>query len=224
MKGFTIVQLVTAAQKALESVKEKLSELVQKHLRKMDQLVQEHQMISTSIRENDGDAFQYRQQEQALYDTYYPVIRACFGIVSAMGKDFKRLYFGSVTPSQFMKNSRKLKKWINGVIAVMAQPENNHLDHYQTELMALQEAVNELLGTRQLTRAERKNMIDAKRKIEATLKKQYHMLKLYVEGWSIEENLNHRYYFEDLRLTAAPKKVEVEVKPDLVPQLEPAPE
>lgn len=219
MKGLTILQLVLAVQNALGTIQETLPEFITEHLEGMDQLVKQYQRISKLIRENDGNSYQYRKQEANIEGQYYPVIRACFSTVSAMGKKTKYLYFKNETPSRLIKDSRKLKGWINDAIAVMEQPENNHLDFYRAQLLALQIELNQFLSARKYTRVDRKNIVETRRTIEDELKMQYQMLKYYVKGWSLPKKHDYRYYFDDLKLTSSAKGKE-NIEGDPVPELE----
>lgn len=224
MKLRKIEELVTFAQKALEAAPDPLPDFIVEHMEKMDQELKKYQLMIIQRWENDGDSFEYRKEVARITEQYYPVIRACFGTASGMGMDMRKLYFKRYIPSKLIKNFREMKRWVDGVCSLMNQPEHNHLSMFTPQLIALQEAVTQLIDSRTHTQTTRKNITGSKKESDEALRDCYQTLKLYLEGHLRGKEDDHRKYFDDLRLTAAAKPKEVtEIETDgadIVPQLE----
>lgn len=218
------VKLAQFTQKSLETIRGELSETILKELIKLEEILAQYQEMVEKQWDHDGVAFQYNQQQQRIVDTYYHLIRACFGAVSSRDPQIRNLYFKQEIPSTIIKHLATMKGWVERVLSLMAQPEHNHLDLFKDQLIQMKGDIDQVTGSKAENRTSRGDIASAKREICETLWNQYQTLKCYLEGWCRGNDKNHRRYFDDLRLTSAPKPKEVKEVAEVVEGVSDAPQ
>lgn len=203
-----IKQLATFTQRTIEAIKKDLPDFILKKLEVMEQHLAAYNKLSKNKRTAEGELYRFRRDHQEIINRYYAMIRVCFTLATASGKDTKYLYFKNSCPSTLVKRVEDLQEWVNEVQDLMEKPEHNLLEQYRGELRMLKEELDQLMTGRYLSKTDRTDSITAKRNAGKLLKKSYQTLKLYLNGWLNDNNRDHRHYFKELRLTPKPKKVE----------------